>query len=724
MFHSETNGSSCLVCVIAASEAAGFAFPRPAMYQIVPSLESLESRLLMSSTLPAELLSTAQPIDLAPVDNATIDGTLDSAGLSDLYALTPSASGRFTLDLTSGQMDSVIRVYNSNGRLIASNNNASRLTTDSHLNLKLKAGLTYYIKVSADHASSGDYALNLTSTATDDYGNTTDTSKLLKIKSAGTGLLRGTINYSTDSDVLELVATKTGVMQISTTARDRSNKLNSSMVILNSDGVQIADSAGAAGQTSTTISFDAQAGQTYYVVITGYDGSVGRYVLRAITTAAQQQKPATDITPVDPNLQLVPGLSITAQMTTTSTGLQLVILGTDQADVITLSASGTTITLVTQAGSSDYQGNFTAIYVYGFGGDDTITLTNTVATPSTIYGGSGNDTIYDACQAGDNILGQDGDDMIVSVGGGADHITGGAGTDSVWMDSADTLTDSSSAETAAKSVHSIASFYQPYSTSSANSNYVSLEIAGQDLLDPTITSYASTYANFASQPLFVGSPQYNDIRQGSVGDCYLVASLASLAQSDPTVLEQMITSLGDGTYAVRFFRDGQAVYVRIDADLPVNSSGDLVYAALTADSELWVALVEKAYAYFRTGGNSYSSLDSGWMGTVYQEITNISSVSRGTSGQSADLVSYITEELNAGHALTAGSKSTASGPIVGSHAYMIQSIETTDSGTFITVYNPWGCDGKSYDSNSSDGLLRLSLATFQSQFSALAECLA
>jgi hypothetical protein len=204
-----------------------------------------------------------------------------------------------------------------------------------------------------------------------------------------------------------------------------------------------------------------------------------------------------------------------------------------------------------------------------------------------------------------------------------------------------------------------------------------------------------------------------------VGDCYFLAALSSLAQSDPNIIRQMIAPLGDGSYAVRFWQNGQATYLRVDAQLPVFTGDVLKYAKLTPDGELWVALTEKAYAQFRTGQNSYSSISSGWMGTVYSQITNVapSGASPGSLSMAGDaLGQYLYDNLQVGHAVSAGSLSAPAGPIVGSHAYTVQSAQNVGGAWYVTVFNVWGCDGKVWDSNPSDGLLTLTLDVFRQNF--------
>jgi len=374
--------------------------------------------------------------------------------------------------------------------------------------------------------------------------------------------------------------------------------------------------------------------------------------------------------------------------------------------------------VTTPKGSQNVYGSFASVVMYGFGGSDMLRATNSVYCTALIYGGSGNDSIYDAGRGADYIDAGAGDDLIVSVGGGADTIIGGDRLDSFWCDTSDVIRDASAAENAAATVHRISSFYQPWTTSAASANYVPLEIAGQKLADPSITGYAARYADFTSRALFVDGPQYGDIRQGALGDCYYLASLASVAQNHAGVIQQAITALGDGTYAVRFYRNGAPVYLRIDGDLPVTSSGRLAYAQMSGTNEVWAPLMEKAYAYFRYGKNSYGSIEGGWMSTVYTEITG-ASVSSISTGSASALQSYLVSALASGRPVTAGSYYNASGPIVGGHAYMVKSIEVTSGGTYITVYNPWGVDGRSWDSNPNDGLLRISLAQFQQYFSAI-----
>jgi uncharacterized protein with LGFP repeats len=124
-----------------------------------------------------------------------------------------------------------------------------------------------------------------------------------------------------------------------------------------------------------------------------------------------------------------------------------------------------------------------------------------------------------------------------------------------------------------------------------------------------------TYYNYAyADGVLFGpaGPRSLDIDQGALGDCYLLASLASIAAKNPQAIRDMIIDNGDDTYTIRFFREGQAEYVTVDRFLPTNSEGALVFAlggraaslsaVDAAVSPLWFALIEKAFVIAASSG--------------------------------------------------------------------------------------------------------------------------
>lgn len=651
------------------------------------------------------LFTTAAQVDLPSEGSVAIDGNRLEATAAHGYEFTAKASGFVYVDMVAdgSEINSYLRVYNSKQRRIAINDNASGYTTDSRIKLRVKQGETYYIEADSAYYTSGAYTLTLSSDPVDDIGNSFGSAKEIRLNKRGAKRLGGTINYGDDVDVLSLVATTTGTMSVDMESIWRGSNLTGEISAYSLQGDLLIQDPGD-GQ----ISFTVIQGQTYYLKTASSDSSTGRYRLQLTTEAGAVPPPAPLEAPQAGN-------AVTGQIVSLAGGWQLLVTGTDAFDTITLSQSADYITLITSGATVNFDGSFTSIVVYGFAGDDVIKLDSTVTATGWIYGGAGDDSIYEAGSGSATLYGGAGDDLIVSVGGNNDILYGGEGFDSFWADGSDNVADAHWTESQGGSVHQITEFYQPETLNAWSDGYVSLQIAGQDLADPTLTAYPAGYSNFSDLPVFADGPQYDDIAQGAVGDCYLLASLASLAYTDPEIIGQMITSLGDGTYAVRFFRDGREVYIRLDADLPVNSYGSLAYAKLSPDGEIWVPLVEKAYAYFRYGENSYASISGGWMANVYQEVTNMPTEFR-WSFDVDQLYNFLDNALSSGHAASMGTYSRPSNPIVGSHAYVVVSVETTEEGRFVTVYNPWGVDGRDWDSNSSDGLLRLSIEDIQSSF--------
>jgi len=624
-----------------------------------------------------------------------------------------------------------VAIYDTDGNLLAV---SDAEVGSANVTLSASAGQTYYIQALGDYVGrSSRYRLQV-DVPIDDYGSDFENAGEAWMNSRGRGRARGSINWNADVDMLQLTATVTGQMQVDLSGSRRSD-LDPVLYVYDTDGTQLAYDDDSGEGLNARATFDVVAGQTYYLKAQSYAGSsAGKYSLTMQTTENVDPTPSPEPDPdpapePDPDPQpdpqpdpdsgdVTPQASIIANVISEGGSLQLRVVGTDGDDTITLSQTTGTMTLTTGSGSETYSGAFESVLIYGFGGTDTIRLMYSVTAAGVVYAGAGDDMLYDNAAGQASLYGGTGNDLLVSVGGGSDTLFGQDGLDSFWMDSSDAASDVSSAESAAKSVHTIGEFYQPYSTNPNSSDYVSLQITGQDLLDPTPTGYAASWANFAHQPLFSDGPDYNDVRQGAIGDCYFLAVLASLSDTDPTVIRQMVTPFGDGTYGVRFYNNGQEVYLRLDADLPVNVSGSLAYAKTSSDGEIWVPIVEKAFTYFRYGQNSYSSINGGWMSTTCRQITGEWTNTKWTSTTASDLYSYFSSNLSSGYAITLGSNYDATSPVVSSHAYMVKSVQTVGSQKYVTVYNPWGWDGATWDADRYDGLLELTIQQVQENFSA------
>lgn len=283
---------------------------------------------------------------------------------------------------------------------------------------------------------------------------------------------------------------------------------------------------------------------------------------------------------------------------------------------------------------------------------------------------------------------------ITSVGGGMTSISSSASDVSVWIDSTDSFGGSGS-------VHIIGSL----------AGGVSMD-AGDALPNPTDAG-ATRDANAS---LWGSGPTVEDVNQGSVGDCYFLATLGALALSDPRYIADRAVDLGDGTYVVEFNEGADPVYVRVSDDLPTTNGTYYRFARPGESGSVWVPILEKAFAYFRTGANTYSSISGGWMSTVFTAFGVASSSVWVSSTSEESLFSFVSTALDSGRGVTFGT-GVSSPTLVGGHAYTVTSVRRDSNGVAIyTVRNPWGVSGTSAE--DSAGYAELSYAQMRSNFTA------
>ena len=97
----------------------------------------------------------------------------------------------------------------------------------------------------------------------------------------------------------------------------------------------------------------------------------------------------------------------------------------------------------------------------------------------------------------------------------------------------------------------------------------------------------------------------NDVRQGYLADCYFLAAIQAVAQSDPQALENLIKDNNDGTYEVTLYVhkglisfSRTPVKITVDTTVPTRKGTTNPVYAGKGDNELWVLLLEKAYAQY------------------------------------------------------------------------------------------------------------------------------
>jgi hypothetical protein len=233
-------------------------------------------------------------------------------------------------------------------------------------------------------------------------------------------------------------------------------------------------------------------------------------------------------------------------------------------------------------------------------------------------------------------------------------------------------------------------------------NLPSLDVSGigEDNLGPTYQ--ASTL------PLYGvgGTPSYLDVNQGYLGDCYFVAALGEVALQDPSLIENMITNNGNGTYSVRFYVNGQADYVTVNSQLPVMNGYDWANGSTqefaNSTTVSWVALVEKAFAELNSQsaaaqygghptGDSYEDINGGTAITL-SELTDQTFGTYNLSPSSStpslnSLMSTLSSDFTAGDEIILSTPEADNGNLVGDHMFMVTAVNA-NAGT-ISIQNPW-----------------------------------
>ncbi len=194
-----------------------------------------------------------------------------------------------------------------------------------------------------------------------------------------------------------------------------------------------------------------------------------------------------------------------------------------------------------------------------------------------------------------------------------------------------------------------------------------------------------------SAPLFGEGICGDDVAQGRLGDCWFLASLAAMAETNPAFVREGIRENPNGTLSVRIWDElGKPKWVTITRDLPVQDDGSPI-SAMGTDSS-WAAYYEKAFSMVY--GDDESGLPAGSYGAIEGDREEQAPPYL-TGNEATDLDGYeaVREAFESGHPVVVDTPSDGEPPsdwqdhYAVNHVYYVEGIAENGD---LMIGNPWG----------------------------------
>jgi len=252
--------------------------------------------------------------------------------------------------------------------------------------------------------------------------------------------------------------------------------------------------------------------------------------------------------------------------------------------------------------------------------------------------------------------------------------------------------------------------------------------------------------------LFKDQIECSDVKQGRLGNCYLISIIAALSERHDLIKKifKSATVNEDGFYEIYYYeQDGSRRIMFIDDLFPItdndNDGSSEYLGTIPNQEEIWVMLLEKAYAKYEGG---WVNLDGG---TITSELkfflgSNCKDLNLKTSTAWEEILSACRRDNIVCCRSKKGSgthdfKST--GNIANSHAYSILEAEEKKGIRLLRIRNPWGsCEWNGdfsdnsplwtdemkkefdgfYRENKDDGVFCIKYEDFCNEFSNVVVC--
>eukprot|EP01126_Amoeba_proteus_P048862 TRINITY_DN5670_c0_g1_i7.p1 TRINITY_DN5670_c0_g1~~TRINITY_DN5670_c0_g1_i7.p1 ORF type:complete len:678 (-),score=122.50 TRINITY_DN5670_c0_g1_i7:107-2140(-) len=200
---------------------------------------------------------------------------------------------------------------------------------------------------------------------------------------------------------------------------------------------------------------------------------------------------------------------------------------------------------------------------------------------------------------------------------------------------------------------------------------------------------------WSNPKLFSDGISPHDIKQGSLGNCYFLAALSVLAEYPEFITKLFTCEDNDyGVYSMTFYPQGLRTEVVVDDWLPCYKGSPCF--SKTYEEELWVLLLEKAYAKCY---GSYKDIATGFAHQAMFDLTGAHHqyFTFGAAYTPEKVFERLVAADSAKHmmlAATPGKDSglfeTASTGLCAGHAYGILDARVFEGNKLLHIRNPWG----------------------------------
>lgn len=191
-------------------------------------------------------------------------------------------------------------------------------------------------------------------------------------------------------------------------------------------------------------------------------------------------------------------------------------------------------------------------------------------------------------------------------------------------------------------------------------------------------------------PLFNSISKLQDIKQGKIGNCFLLTALALLTRT-PNIINELFLPNTNGLYGIKIYYQGIRQIMIIDNLIPSFKTNNDIRPlfAQNRNNVYWVMLLEKALAKLM---GSYSKITSGNVSDILNFLTDSYhfnlTINTLDKNQLWELLMFY--YLNNDYIYTYGIQNTNKKYLIDNHSYGIIDLTIKNNLYFLKLHNPWG----------------------------------